>query len=195
MPARSNRKAEMVSAAKQLFQERGYLGTSFADVLEASQAPRGSVYFHFPGGKDELTQEVVLAYVADMTTAINRAALAVPTAGDLIEQILLGSRDFIQRKGFRQGCAVAPLVIEKSAESPGLASLARSAFNDMMAVLAARLADKGLSEADALDLAKATLAALQGCTIIARATHDVTCFDLHAKLLVQTARERAEATS
>src|SRR3712207_8589123 len=37
--------------------ERGVQGTSFADVLEHSGAPRGSIYHHFGGGKTQLAEE------------------------------------------------------------------------------------------------------------------------------------------
>ncbi len=42
----------MVLSALYLIAECGVQGTSIADVLERSGAPRGSVYHHFPGGKD-----------------------------------------------------------------------------------------------------------------------------------------------
>src|SRR5258708_35337993 len=44
----------MVLSALYLIAECGVQGTSIADVLERSGAPRGSVYHHFPGGKDEI---------------------------------------------------------------------------------------------------------------------------------------------
>ena len=44
----------MLSAAVELFRARGYEGVGVAELLEKSGAPRGSLYFHFPGGKDEL---------------------------------------------------------------------------------------------------------------------------------------------
>ena len=79
MPRRTDSKARMVVAARDLFREHGYVGTALSDVLEASDAPRGSVYFHFPGGKEELGTEVVLAHIADMNSLINHAALRVAT--------------------------------------------------------------------------------------------------------------------
>jgi TetR/AcrR family transcriptional regulator, lmrAB and yxaGH operons repressor len=45
-------------AARRLFREHGYLGTALSDVVTESAAPRGSIYFHFPGGKEELATEV-----------------------------------------------------------------------------------------------------------------------------------------
>src|SRR5258705_13873654 len=47
-------KRRMISSAMLLLARRGLQATSFTEVLEHSGAPRGSVYHHFPGGKDEL---------------------------------------------------------------------------------------------------------------------------------------------
>ncbi|MGH3399121.1 MAG: TetR family transcriptional regulator [Streptosporangiaceae bacterium] len=49
----------MVQAARQLIRERGYNATAFSDVLELSGAPRGSVYFPFPGGKADSAAQLV----------------------------------------------------------------------------------------------------------------------------------------
>jgi len=43
----------MVAGAARLLAEKGMEGTSFAEVLAATGAPRGSTYHHFPGGKTE----------------------------------------------------------------------------------------------------------------------------------------------
>src|SRR6059036_1384349 len=57
MPPRSDARTRMIQSAALLFRERGVEGTAFADVLEHSGAPRGSVYHHFPGGKLQLAEE------------------------------------------------------------------------------------------------------------------------------------------
>lgn len=74
MAARSDSKDRMITAARRLFREHGYTGTAMSDVIAESQAPRGSLYFHFPGGKEELATEVVLRYTADVIAHINRTA-------------------------------------------------------------------------------------------------------------------------
>ena len=50
---------QMIRSAIALFAERGVHGTSFTDVIAQAGAPRGSIYHHFPGGKDELVQAVL----------------------------------------------------------------------------------------------------------------------------------------
>jgi AcrR family transcriptional regulator len=50
----SDSRNRMIQSAALLFREHGYSGTGFRDVIEHSGAPRGSIYHHFPGGKEEL---------------------------------------------------------------------------------------------------------------------------------------------
>ena len=51
--ARRNREA-VVRAATEIFAEKGLQETSFSAVLDRTGAPRGSIYHHFPDGKDQL---------------------------------------------------------------------------------------------------------------------------------------------
>ncbi len=47
----------MVISTVLLMREKGARATSIDDVLAHSGAPRGSVYHHFPGGRDQLLRE------------------------------------------------------------------------------------------------------------------------------------------
>ena len=47
-------RTKLVEAAATLFEERGYHAAGVKAILERAGAPRGSFYFHFPGGKEEL---------------------------------------------------------------------------------------------------------------------------------------------
>src|SRR5690349_23709876 len=55
----SDSRDRMIQSAALLFREHGYSGTGFRDVIEHSGAPRGSIYHHFPGGKEQLAAETV----------------------------------------------------------------------------------------------------------------------------------------
>ena len=74
MGQRSDARQKMVQAARQLIRERGYGATAFSDVLTLSGAPRGSVYFHFPGGKAQLGMEAAEAHAHEQIEIIDRAA-------------------------------------------------------------------------------------------------------------------------
>jgi AcrR family transcriptional regulator len=167
----------MITAARRLFRERGYLGTAFSDVLAASGAPRGSVYFHFPGGKEELGSEVAIAHSADTVAQINRAAARTETAEALLTAFLGQSRDRLVASGYREGCAVAPMVVELTPGVVPLAETIRAGFRDSLAVLAARLAERGVPAERADSLAATTMAGLEGALIVARAVRAPEPFD------------------
>src|ERR1700752_5321712 len=93
MPRKTDSKERMVAAARRLFREHGYLGTALSDVVTESAAPRGSIYFHLPGGKEELASEVTLLHVGDHIVHINRAAPTTSTAAELIEAVIGRIRD------------------------------------------------------------------------------------------------------
>jgi TetR/AcrR family transcriptional regulator, lmrAB and yxaGH operons repressor len=66
---RRNVRQEMVNGAISLLAEKGVQGTSFAVVTEATKTPRGSIYHHFPGGKNELIEEAVTS-IGQLVTAL-----------------------------------------------------------------------------------------------------------------------------
>src|SRR6201999_4627849 len=103
MPKRSDSKDRMIVAARRLFREHGYFGTALSDVVSESSAPRGSLYFHFPGGKEELATEVALVHAADTIAHINRAAGTTDTAAELIAAFIGRPRDENAARDYQQG--------------------------------------------------------------------------------------------
>jgi TetR/AcrR family transcriptional regulator, lmrAB and yxaGH operons repressor len=178
MPTKSDSRDRMIAAARRLFREHGYLGTALSDVITESAAPRGSIYFHFPGGKDELASEVTLLHSGDHIAHINRAAAATTTAGELIEVFISRIRDELVASNYREGCAMAPLVIESSTASAQLTDATRRGFQDLITTLAARLTEKNIPPARATQLATQTWTSVEGALILSRVLHNPEPFDL-----------------
>src|ERR1700729_1743296 len=129
---RSDAKQKMVQAARQLIRERGYGATAFSDVLARSGAPRGSVYFHFPGGKAQLGMEAAEAHAHEQVEIIDRAAGEASSAAQLIERYVDVGREGMMAGNYGRGCGVAPLVTEGAAqESAELSETSRRAFSEM----------------------------------------------------------------
>jgi AcrR family transcriptional regulator len=187
MPKKTDSKQRMVSAARRLFREHGYLGTALSDVVTESAAPRGSIYFHFPGGKEELALEVTLLHASDRIAHINRAAAAATTAAQLIEIFMGRERDDLLASNYREGCAVAPIVIESTPASDQLSDATRRAFQDVITTLAARLTEKGLPHESAVQLATNVWSNVEGALILSRALRSPEPFDTAIALLTAAA--------
>jgi TetR/AcrR family transcriptional repressor of lmrAB and yxaGH operons len=187
MPKKTDSKERMVVAARRLFREHGYLGTALSDVVTESAAPRGSIYFHFPGGKEELATEVTLLHASDRIAQINRAAAATTTAAQLIEVFMGRERDELVASDYREGCAVAPIVIESTPASDQLSDATRRAFQDLITTLAARFTEKGLPHERAVQLATNVWTSVEGALILSRVLRSPEPFEMAIALLTATA--------
>jgi AcrR family transcriptional regulator len=194
MPRRTDSKERMIAAARRLFREHGYLGTALSDVVTESAAPRGSIYFHFPGGKEELATEVTLLHASDRIAAINRAAATTRTAAELIAAFIGRERDDLISSGYREGCAVAPIVIESTSASDQLSNTTRRAFQDLITTLAARLTEKGLTHDKAVQLATNVWTSVEGALILSRVLRSPEPFDMAITQLTAAAEADADGS-
>lgn len=187
MGQRSDAKVKMVEAARRLIRERGYHATAMSDVLELSEAPRGSVYFHFPGGKAQLAAEVAKAYARDQADMIARAAEESDSAAELVGAYVNRARENLIRSNYTQGCTVAPLVLDGAAESDLLANAVSAAFSLMMESLAFQFAFFGMDRASARELAEIVVSGVEGALVTARALQSPAPFDSMLAVLVNHA--------
>jgi TetR/AcrR family transcriptional regulator, lmrAB and yxaGH operons repressor len=188
MGQRSDAKQKMVQAATQLIRERGYGATAFSDVLTLSGAPRGSVYFHFPGGKAQLAMEAAEAHAHEQVEIIDRAAAGASSAAELIERYLDLGRDRMAASDYGRGCGVAPLVTEGGAqESAELAETSRRAFSAMTDRLAFHFVAFGVGQAAARVLADAVIAGVEGAMITSRALRSPAPYDAVRTVLLSHA--------
>ena len=196
MGRRSDTKPKMVQAARQLIRERGYNATAFSDVLELSGAPRGSVYFHFPGGKTQLAMEAAEAHAHEQVTIIDRAADQADSAAQLVELYVDLSREGMVDSNYRRGCGVAPLVTEGAAqESADVGETTRRAFSEMTDRLAFHFVAFGVDRAPARELAHAVIAGVQGAMVTSRALHSPAPYDAVRTVLVSQAVSVSPKTS
>ncbi|MFD4638187.1 TetR/AcrR family transcriptional regulator [Lentzea sp. NPDC058436] len=170
---RSDARQKMVSAARELFREQGYHATALSDVVQRSEAPRGSVYFHFPGGKAELAAEAAELHTREQVANIDRAAADARTPADLVRAYLDLARAALVASDYRQGCAVAPLVIE----SADLGEVSARSFTAIITALTGHFTTLGLDQANARTLADAVVAGAEGALITARALRSTSPFD------------------
>src|ERR1700735_3507260 len=99
----------MIELTAVLLARKGLQGTSFSEVLEASGAPRGSLYHHFPGGKDELVLAAVGLAGEQALYAMER--MAGKPGGEVASAFLGLWRMVLERSDFRAGCAALAVTV------------------------------------------------------------------------------------
>ncbi|MBZ9669239.1 TetR/AcrR family transcriptional regulator [Mesorhizobium sp. B3-2-1] len=165
-------RTRMIEATALLLRRRGYHGTSLSDILSASAAPRGSLYFHFPGGKDQLVIEVTRASVAHVTERLGAALAAERDPAVAVHHIYQSVGHMLEENEFSLGCPVAPVVLDAPNDVPDLAEICRSAFEQWIGLLREAFMLAGVPERRAHALALLVESSLEGLMVIARATRD-----------------------
>jgi len=168
----SDTRTRMLRTTARLLQHRGYFGTSLSDILAASGAPRGSLYFHFPGGKDQLVIEATRLAV-DETSAFLRATLVgARTPAEGVRRFFEAAADLLVETDYSFGCPVAPVILDAPDALPELREICRQAFEEWTGLFRASLAGAGVPAARAAALAVLIEAALEGLLLIGRAYRD-----------------------
>ena len=186
---KSNTKSAMLSAATKLFRDRGYEGVGIAKLLQSAGAPRGSLYFHFPGGKEQIgveTVELVANVVIERMRARNASG---PSPEAYIEGTFDAWAEGLANSDFRNGCLVAIIALEMASVSEPLHNAARTAFERWEEETAKIAQGWGLSEADARTFATALMIAVEGAIVVARARSSTQPFKDSARAMKALAAE------
>ncbi|WP_197319148.1 TetR/AcrR family transcriptional regulator [Saccharomonospora sp. NB11] len=170
---RGGAKQAMTTSAVALLRERGVAGTSFADVLAHSGAPRGSVYHHFPRGKAQLVEEATRAASDALTARITELLREHGPVHAVRAIVELWRRD-LARTDYTAGCPVAAAAlgpVESARE------LAGNALREWEAAFAEALHRRGVPERQAASLGTLVVSALQGALVLARAQRSAAPLD------------------
>lgn len=176
MVARTDTKARMVDSAITLLRERGVDGVTLDAVLADSGAPRGSIYHHFPGGRDEL----VITAARTATGYITHLIEAAADDGDLaavLEQFADFWRQSLIASDFTAGCPAAGLATNAGKDAAAQLELANHTFTAWTEHLAVALERAGVPATEATSLATFAIAAIEGAILLCRSTRSSTPLD------------------
>ena len=178
---------QMIASAVVLLREQGLTATSFTDVLEHSGAPRGSIYHHFPQGKDQLVEEAVRT-AGDVVAGVLGRAARTDDPLVALRTFIAAWRDGLEASRFRAGCPVVAVAVEAHAGRPALTEAAAAAFAAWHDALLELLRRSGIPPARARRLAHMTVASVEGAVVLCRAHRDTQPLDDVEKELVALLR-------
>lgn len=178
-------RAAMIDAAIRILAEDGYQAASFTEVIARSGAPRGSIYHHFPGGKDELVAAALDVQSARTFERLEQLAGQDPTA--VVRAFTDGWRRGLELTDFAVGCSL--LAVTTSTGAGELREKAGGLFRDWRGLLARLFVASGVDPAAAQGFAAQLLAATEGAVAISRAERSLESFDLVAAQLQRAASE------
>ncbi len=184
MPRRTDSRSRMLHAAAELFRQRGYHATTFSEVVRESGAPRGSTYFHFPGGKQELAREAIARAGDELEELVDEAARHADDPGSLVRALaqIIASR--LERSGYQSGCPIATMVLELAPRDDQFSADFDSVFARWRAALVGRFEPLGIAPERASVLADLTMSAFEGALVLSRAARSIQPFKTTIEALI-----------
>ncbi len=166
-------KARLAESMLELIQTNGFSGTGLNAVIEHASAPKGSIYFHFPDGKEGLGLAAVELATTQFEGLIADAAASTGSAAEAARAVIGAVATIVEESDFRLGCPVSVVTLEMGAESERLRQACATAFESWIAPTAALLEADGVGAEESRSLATVVVSMIEGAVIVSRATRSV----------------------
>ena len=160
---------KMVEATLCLLRSQGLRATGINLIVQESGAPRGSLYHHFPDGKNQLVIEalraagaVVERKIADVLDTNADTAVALKKYMDSY------ARD-IRESDYERGCPVGNVALDAAASDPAIRAVCNEIFAAWAALISGRLKLDGLAKPEADSMAEFVIGSIEGALILCRA--------------------------
>jgi TetR/AcrR family transcriptional repressor of lmrAB and yxaGH operons len=193
MPRTSDAKTRFIETAARLFRRRGYDGVGLTEIIAEADAPKGSFYHHFPGGKEELAEHALRRSAERFLKTIDQVFGNAPTFPDAVKTLFETFADWFEGSGWRDGCPITSIVLDTTPASASILAVTQEALESWSGALADHAKRLGV-EGDIQALSTKLLMALEGAWILARVTRSREPFRLAAEM-VTTVRKDGRSTS
>jgi TetR/AcrR family transcriptional repressor of lmrAB and yxaGH operons len=161
----------LIEATCDLLEAQGYHATGLSKILETSGAPKGSLYYYFPEGKEELAEAAVERNGRLVAERIRAGLAGKAQAPNAVRSFVLRIAEAVEASGYRAGGPLQSVALETANSSPRLNAACQAAYQRLQAAFAERLAQGGYPPARAASLATVITAAIEGGILLSRTYH------------------------
>ncbi len=187
-PTETPTRERILYAAAELFRRQGYAGTGLKQVLAEAEAPFGSMYHFFPGGKEELAEEVLATGGRFFLALYEGIAAEAPDLESTVRDFFAGAGQTLVATGYQDACPIATVAGEIASTHDRLRRSAAAAFESWIAAFEADAIEAGVGPAAARPLAISVVAILEGAFLLCRSLQSTEPMDAAGESAVALVR-------
>ena len=181
-------KQRIVNASAELFRRQGYAATGVKQIVTAAQAPFGSVYHFFPGGKEQLGAETI-RWSGEMYGQLLPAVFdPAPDPVTAVHDFFAGAAEHLRETDYADACPIATVALEVSSSSELLRQACADVFEGWISAGTKRFAAAGIAEDTARELAVSMIAALEGAFVLSRTLRSTEPLEIAGALAADAVR-------
>lgn len=163
-------RVRLLESATDLFSRQGFGATGIKAVLAAAEAPYGSLYHFFPGGKQELGAAALTYGGARYRELIESA---YPADADVVAATAASFRraaEALEGADYGYACPAATIALEVANNDQPMRTAAAEVFESWLEVLQERFTAAGMTEERARDVAVEIFCLIEGAVLLSRTT-------------------------
>jgi TetR/AcrR family transcriptional regulator, lmrAB and yxaGH operons repressor len=181
--AEPSARQRIVEATGQMLRSRGYAEASLRDIVEAADAPWGSLQHYFPGGKQQLAIEAMALGQAQVSGFIDTAFARTRSAEGAMNWFFDRSCAQLEETDYEFGCPVSTVALERSGIGDDVARAATAALEDWVEHFAAGFSEDGITPRASERLATGVLSQYEGALLMSRSAHSLEAMRTAKKLV------------
>lgn len=159
----------IVETTTHLFRRQGYAATGVKQIVAGAEAAFGSIYHFFPGGKDQLAEEVVRTSGAMYGDLVDLIFGADPDPVSATRTFFREAARTMEAEDFADICPIATVALEVASTHEPLRIATSEVFDDWRNRAAGWFVAAGLPRPAAQELAITLIALLEGSFLLSRA--------------------------
>jgi AcrR family transcriptional regulator len=172
----------IVQQSAGLFRLQGYNATGVKQIVEAAQAPFGSLYHFFPGGKEQLGAEAIRVSGSLYEQLIPAVLDPAPDLVTGVRNFFDGAAQHLRETDYADACPIATVALEVSSSSETMREACAEVFESWIVAGAARHEAAGVTRERARELTIAMLCALEGAFVLSRALRSTEPLEIAGEL-------------
>lgn len=153
----------------ELFRRQGFAGTGVKQIVAEASAPFGSLYHFFPGGKEQLGEEVIRwsgAIYGQLLDAFYKPG-EDPVAAT--RNFFAAAAQTLRETDYADACPIATVALEVSSTNEPMRQACADVFDGWVDGATERLVEAGLTRKRSRELAFSLIGALEGAFVLSRA--------------------------
>ncbi|WP_395309152.1 TetR/AcrR family transcriptional regulator [Mycobacterium sp. AMU20-3851] len=162
----------ILEATAELYRRQGMSATGLKQISGAAKAPFGSIYHHFPGGKEAITAEVIRCEGVRYGAFVG-AQLAHTDPATGIPALFVSAGELMASQDYGEACSIETIALEVASTNEVLRQESATVFEGWLSGLAAWFAQLDVTEEQSRRMALITLTALEGAFVLCRTLRSV----------------------
>lgn len=170
--AEPNTRDRILDAAAELYRRQGMSATGLKQISAAARAPFGSIYHHFPGGKESISAEVIRSEGIRYAQFVG-AQLAGVDPAHSIEAVFESAAQLLESQDYSEACSIETIALEVASTNERLRLEAADVFDTWLRQLAGWFGQLDIDDDQSRRLATVMLTALEGAFVLCRTLRSV----------------------